>query len=140
MDRKEFCAIVSEYRKTSEIKMKEICFQMSVMPTAIYRLEKGDSNFSMENMLMYLQALRLYLNLYKNDCQSVYHIQSFDDLKNTIILLRQEQNLSQRKLAEQAGCGHITIANFERNKNTITIDVFLKIIDVLGYQLKIEQL
>ena len=81
-----------------------------------------------------------YLNLYKNDRQSVYHIQSFDDLKNTIILLRQEQNLSQRKLAEQAGCGHITIANFERNKNTITIDVFLKIIDVLGYQLKIEQL
>lgn len=40
MNRQEFCQIIADIRKQSTIKMKDICFQMGVMPTAIYRLEK----------------------------------------------------------------------------------------------------
>ena len=38
MNRQEFCQIIADIRKQSTIKMKDVCFQMGVMPTAIYRL------------------------------------------------------------------------------------------------------
>ena len=57
MNREEFCKIITDIRKRSSIKMKDICFQMGVMPTAVYRLEKGSSNFEMGNMMSYINCL-----------------------------------------------------------------------------------
>ena len=56
MNREEFCKIITDIRKRSSIKMKDICFQMGVMPTAVYRLEKGSSNFEMGNMMSYIKS------------------------------------------------------------------------------------
>ena len=127
MNRQEFCQIIADIRKQSTIKMKDICFQMGVMPTAIYRLEKGSSNFEMGNMMSYIKALQHILVI---DAQ---------ELGSILALIRKEKAISQRALAEKAGYSHLTIANIERKTTTISIDTLLRTVDVLGYTINIEK-
>lgn len=45
---------------------------------------------------------------------------------------------TQRALADKAGITYVTIANIESKKHIVRIDTLLKIVDVLGYTIKIE--
>jgi len=51
---------------------------------------------------------------------------------------RKAHSLSQRALAKKIECAPLTIANVERKATIISIDTLLKIVDVLGYDIKIE--
>ena len=133
MNRQEFCQIIVDIRKQSTIKMKDICFQMGVMPTAIYRLEKGSSNFEMGNM----KALQHILVI--ENGQHSYRTNDAQELGSILALIRKEKAISQRALAEKAGYSHLTIANIERKTTTISIDTLLKTVDVLGYTINIEK-
>lgn len=136
MNREEFCKIITDIRKRSSIKMKDICFQMGVMPTAVYRLEKGSSNFEMGNIMSYIKALHHTLVI-RNE-QHSYHTNDAQELGCILALIRKEKKISQRALAKEAGYAHLTIANIERKATIISIDTLLKIVDVLGYDIKIE--
>lgn len=137
MNRQEFCQIIVDIRKQSTIKMKDICFQMGVMPTAIYRLEKGSSNFEMGNMMSYIKALQHILVI--ENGQHSYRTNDAQELGSILALIRKEKAISQRALAEKAGYSHLTIANIERKITTISIDTLLKTVDVLGYTINIEK-
>ncbi|MCE9211803.1 helix-turn-helix domain-containing protein [Bacteroides ovatus] len=137
MNRQEFCQIIVDIRKQSTIKMKDICFQMGVMPTAIYRLEKGSGNFEMGNMMSYIKALQ-HILVIENGQQS-YRTHDAQELGSILALIRKEKAMSQRALAEKTGCSHLTIANIERKTTTISIDTLLKTVAVLGYTIKIEK-
>lgn len=101
MNRQEFCQIIADIRKQSTIKMKDVCFQMGVMPTAIYRLEKGSSNFEMGNMMSYIKALQHILVI--ENGQHSYRINDAQELGSILALIRKEKAISQRALAEKAG-------------------------------------
>ena len=137
MNRQEFCQIIADIRKQSTIKMKDVCFQMGVMPTAIYRLEKGSSNFEMGNMMSYIKALQHILVI--ENGQHSYRINDAQELGSILALIRKEKAISQRALAEKAGYSNLTIANIERKTTTISIDTLLKTVDVLGYTINIEK-
>ncbi|RGR75421.1 XRE family transcriptional regulator, partial [Bacteroides ovatus] len=47
--------------------------------------------------------------------------------------------ISQRALAEKTGFVYSTIVKIESKKSIISIDTMLKIVDVLGYTVKIEK-
>ena len=98
MNRQEFCQIIADIRKQSTIKMKDICFQMGVMPTAIYRLDKGSSNFEMGNMMSYIKALQHILVI--ENGQHSYHTNDAQELGSILALIRKEKAISQRALAE----------------------------------------
>lgn len=117
--------------------MKDICFQMGGMPTAIYRLEKGSSNFEMGNMMSYIKALQHILVI--ENGQHSYRTNDAQELGSILALIRKEKAISQRALAEKAGYSHLTIANIERKTTTISIDTLLKTVDVLGYTINIEK-
>ena len=136
MNREEFCKIITDIRKRSSIKMKDICFQMGVMPTAVYRLEKGSSNFEMGNMMSYIKALHHTLVI-RNE-QHSYHTNDAQELGCILALIRKEKKISQRALAEKTGYVYSTIVKIESKKTVISIDTLLKIVDVLGYDIKIE--
>ena len=131
MNRQEFCQIIADIRKQSTIKMKDICFQMGVMPTAIYRLEKGSSNFEMGNMMSYIKALQHILVI--ENGQHSYHTNDAQELGSILALIRKEKAISQRALAEKTGFVYSTIVKIESKKSIISIDTMLKIVDVLGY-------
>ena len=137
MNRQEFCQIIADIRKQSTIKMKDICFQMEVMPTAIYRLEKGSSNFEMGNMMSYIKALQHILVI--ENGQHSYRTNDAQELGSILALIRKEKAISQRTLAEKAGYSHLKIANIERKTTTISIDTLLRTVDVLGYTINIEK-
>ena len=117
--------------------MKDICFQMGVMPTAIYRLEKGSSNFEMGNMMSYIKALQHILVI--ENGQHSYRTNDAQELGSILALIRKEKAISQRALAEKAGFVYSTIVKIESKKSIISIDTMLKIVDVLGYTVKIEK-
>ena len=91
MNRQEFCQIIADIRKQSTIKMKDICFQMGVMPTAIYRLEKGSNNFEMGNMMSYIKALQHILVIENGQhitaMQGVTIIQIITQINATIAII-----------------------------------------------------
>ena len=123
MNRQEFCQIIADIRKQSTIKMKDVCFQMGVMPTAIYRLEKGSSNFEMGNMMSYIKALQHILVI--ENGQHSYRINDAQELGSILALIRKEKAISQRALAEKTGFVYSTIVKIESKKSIISIDTML---------------
>lgn len=69
--------------------MKDICFQMGVMPTAIYRLEKGSNNFEMGNMMSYIKALQHILVI--ENGQHSYRTNDAQELGSILALIRKEK-------------------------------------------------
>lgn len=58
-------------------------------------------------------------------------------LAETIRDLRKKHDLSQGELAQISGVSLPSISRFERGKDTIRLDVLMKILDALGYRLDI---
>jgi len=56
-----------------------------------------------------------------------------------IVKARKEQGLTQQELAEMVGVKQQVISRFEREKHIPTLDNFLKILDGVGLELKLEK-
>lgn len=135
MNRNEFCNIILEQRKRSNVKMADICANMGVLPTAVYRIERGSGNFEMGKALLYLASINSSLVLTNGDA----HVEITDTASIAAWLKNARNGLyTQRSLAEAVGCTHQTVANIERSSNKVTVDNFLKLADTLGYTIKIE--
>lgn len=67
-------------------------------------------------------------------------ISDYERFVDWLIQTRTNAGYSQRTLAEKIGITHVTIANIESKKNVVAIDYFFKIIETLGYILKIEKI
>ena len=61
------------------------------------------------------------------------------DLICEYIKLRYESQISQRELANRIGIAQSTIARMEKNMHSMSIGNFVKVLDVLGYKLKIVE-
>ena len=59
------------------------------------------------------------------------------DLICKYIKIRYESKISQRDLANKIGIAQSTIARMEKNMHSMSISNFTKLLDVLGYKLKI---
>ena len=59
------------------------------------------------------------------------------DLICKYIKLRNESNVSQAELARRVGIARSTIARMERNLHSISLSTFTKLLEALGYELKI---
>jgi HTH-type transcriptional regulator/antitoxin HipB len=60
------------------------------------------------------------------------------DLAEAIRELRKKHGISQGELAQISGVSLPSISRFERGKDTIRLDVLMKILDALGYRLEIK--
>lgn len=136
MTRQEFCDMLAVMRQKSNKKMTEICAAMGVLPTAIYRLEKNYNNFEIDKALAYIKALGAKFYLQNEDSEVL--LNSSTDFSSWLKDIRKGL-FSQRSLADQVGCAYLTIANIERGATVIRIDTLLKLIEVFGYTIKIEQ-
>lgn len=135
MNRSEFCNIMLELRKSSNVKMADICANMGVLPTAVYRIERGSGNFEISKALLYLASINYSLTMTNGDkCVEITNIESIA----TWLKAARNGIYTQRSLAEAVGCTYPTIANIERGSNKVTVDNFLKLADTLGYTIKIE--
>lgn len=135
MNRLSLGEILKEHRARNGVMIKRICAKMDTDAHTLYRIEKGTHNYNFELLLSYIDAIESVLILSRKE-QDIY-IYSSDKVVALIKTIRAEQNMTQREMSNKTGISHITIANIERGKNRVTIDVFLSIINSFGYELKI---
>lgn len=121
----------------SGISTSEISFSMKMLMPTLRRFEKGKHNFSLVKVMEYLKVLKAQMVLY-NDESSLTMVE-YNQLIEWIVSARKD-SYSQYKLAEAIGFSRAMLARIESQKSTLTIDVLLKIIEVLGYNIKIESL
>ena len=57
-----------------------------------------------------------------------------------IVKLRMNENITQKQLADLTGIPQPNIARFEKNTHSSSLSTILKILNSLGYELKIEKM
>lgn len=137
MTRQEFSAQLAAIRKATDIKMKDICYTLNVLQNAVYRLEGGKFNYDTNRMLAYCQCVGIELKIHYADTDVV--IDNYDTLLSTIIDVRKSVGHTQRSIASAIGISYQTIAYVETQKNTLTIDIMLKICDTCGAVITIKR-
>lgn len=137
MTRQEFSAQLAAIRKATDIKIKELCYKLNVLQDAIYRLEAGKFNYDTNRMLTYCQCVGIELEIYYADTDVV--IDNYDTLLNTIIDVRKSAGHTQRSISSAIGVSQPSIAYVETRKNTLTIDIMLKICDTCGAVITIKR-
>lgn len=137
MNRLDFCALMAHAKQESGKTTSDISFSMKMLLPTLRRFEKGEHNFNLKKVMEYLSVLcmRMVLVSDTRSCQCVSYDEIVAWMKNA-----RQGIVSQRQLAEQIGCAYLTIANIERGATAVSVDTFLKIIDALGYTIKIEKI
>ena len=132
MDRKEFCVLMAKAKQESGRGTSDISFDMKMLLPTLRRFEKGEHNFNLKKIMEYLQVINAHIQIDKNI------IADYENLLAWLVDIRKTHSLSQRALAKEIECAPLTIANIERKETIISIDTFLKIVDVLGCTINIE--
>ena len=125
MIRQEFSAQLAAIRKSTDIKIKDLCYALNVLQNAIYRLEGGKFNYDTNRMLAYCQCVGIELKIHYAGTDVV--IDNYDTLLSTIIDVRKSAGHTQRSIASIIGVSRQAIACIETQKNALTIDIMLKI-------------
>lgn len=135
MDRIEFCKLLIDTRQNMSVGKNEMCRLTGFTFVQLQLLEDKPNNFAIKKAIDYLAALHCVIVLSRS-CSAM----QINDVEKFSFWLKQKRKgkFSQRDLAKSVGCSYPTIANIERNSNIPTIDVFLKIVDVLGYNIEIK--
>lgn len=137
MDRIEFCNLLVRAKEQSGKSTNTVSFDLRMQWSTLRRFEKGANNSNMKKVFEYMAVIDSCLHIVSDNSDKT--ILNYDDLINWIIKERKGK-YTQRQLAEQIGCAYLTIANIERGATAVSVDTFLKIIDALGYTIKIEKI
>lgn len=135
MTRTEFCKLMSAVKSKAGKTTTELAFEMRAQWGALRRIEVGANNFSVDTAIRYLRLLNTHIII--QSCNSERKIMQYDDVVDWMKDVRNGK-LSQRALADSIGCSYVNIANIETKKSIMKIDTLLKIIDLLGYTIKLE--
>lgn len=135
MDRFEFCNLMEQAKLSSGVTSTEISFAMKMLFSTFRRFEKGKHNFSMTKALEYINALHAELVIY-NDVTST-SITEYSLLIEWLISAR-KKNYTQQQLADNISISRDMLIRIESQRSNISVDIFLKIIDVLGYKIDIQ--
>lgn len=137
MNRLDFCKLMEQAKIASGIPASEISFSMKMLMPTLRRFEKGEHNFSLVKVMEYLQVLHAQLVIYNE--KSTVVVTEYSQLIEWLVSAR-KNDYTQRKLAEAIGISYVMLARIESNKSSLSIDVYLKIIEVLGYSVNIKLL
>lgn len=137
MTRQEFSAQLAAIRKSTDIKIKDLCYALDALNNAVYNLEGGKFNYDTNRMLAYCQCVGIELKIHYADTDVV--IDNYDTLLSTIIDIRKNAGYTQENIASTIGVSRQAITYTETRKNTLTIDVMLKICDTCGAVITIKK-
>ena len=137
MNRLDFCKLMEQAKIASGIPASEISFSMKMLMPTLRRFEKGEHNFSLVKVMVYLQVLHAQLVIYNE--KSTVVVTEYSQLIEWLVSAR-KNGYTQRQLAEAVGISYVMLARIESNKSSLSIDVYLKIIEVLGYSVNIKLL
>lgn len=135
MNRATFSSLLVNQRENRNIGKNELCRMTGFTFLQLQRLESASNNFNMSLVFRYLVSVEAVLILCNNNNSCT--LKEYDEYATWLVNARNGL-YSLRKLAETANCSYSAITNVERGKTVISIDLFLKLADTLGYTIKIE--
>lgn len=137
MKRIDFCKLLINTRQNAGVGKNEMCRLAGFTFNQLQLLEDKPNNFAIKKAINYLAALHHVIVL--SNSKSMTQITSAERFA---LWLKQTRNgiYLQRELADVVGCSYRTIANIEQHSNIPTIDVFLKILEALKYNIEIKQI
>lgn len=125
--------MLTEARISSGMSLKDLVFGIQVMPTNIYRIEKGKHSFAVEKCLPYLDYIGYSIKLSKGE--SVLFVHDNADLITWETQIRGA--ISQRAFSKSIGYNNSRMFYIETGKDVMSIDMMLKIAEVYGYAVEI---
>lgn len=132
MNRNEFSSLLVECREANGIGKNELCRLAGFSFLQLQRLENARNDYNMRSVFQYLSIVKSSIILQKDD--DLYCLNQYSQYPQWLFKTR-SQVFSLRKLAKAVNCAYSAIANAEHEKTVIRIDLFLKIVDALGYSL-----
>jgi DNA-binding XRE family transcriptional regulator len=130
MDRKEFCEKLVETRNKANVTKYEINKNTGFPYHRLKVIEEDPDNFIISQAIRYLYGMRYMIVLNKPGYKDfgIIDAKQFGDWLSQI----RPKICSRYALAKQIGCGGSVLFNIENKKTIPSIDMFLKIIDILG--------
>lgn len=133
MDRITFSNMLVEAKRSAGIKLKDLVAGLHVLPTHIYRIEKGSHNFSVEKCLPYLSLIGYSLKLSKEETVFLVH-------NNADLIAWESQvrgDIAKMTFSNSIGYKKSRIFYIENGRDLMSIDMMLKIAEVYGYTVEI---
>lgn len=132
MNRFDFCDMLVAAKEQSGKSTNTVSFDLRMQWSTLRRFEKGVNNPSMKKIFNYLDVV--------NSVLTVNH-KGFSDANELVeyLVKKRTGKFSQRQLATAIGISSTMVARIESGMSNLTLDVFLKIVDVLGCTIKIRQ-
>lgn len=135
MNRLEFSSLLVRQREAHKIGKNELCRITGFTFLQLQRIENADNNYNLGLVFCYLSALKSCMILKKDNEES--YLAKYNQTTKWLVSARKEF-FSQRALAEAIGMSYVMLARIETQKSNLTIDVFLKIAEILGYSIEIR--
>lgn len=135
MDRTEFSTILKDKRESLCISKYKISKDTGLTPLQLNRIEDAVNSYSMGNIFKYLNAIGCNINLHKGKRTNVLNcIEDF----SSWVTKRRGKNITMYALGKQIGSNVVTITRIETKQTVVGVDLFLKIVEAFGWELKIE--
>lgn len=135
MDRNEFSFLLVAQREANNIGKNELCRSAEFTFLQLQRLESAGNNYNMGLVFRYLAVVNSNVCLQKG--KKEWCLTEYNQIPKWLAKAR-DGKFSLRKLAIAADCSYSAVTNVEHGKTVISVDLFLKLVEVLGYSIEIK--
>lgn len=135
MDRIEFCDMLVKAKERSGIKTSDISFNIRVHASSLRMTEKGVHNFSIKKAIDYLNAFGGNICIAKSQEKGIV-VYSYENLLEWYLINR-KKSYTKYSFAKRIEYSHVSVLNIETGKCTMSVDTFLKIAEVFGFEISI---
>lgn len=122
MTREEFSEKLKEARTNNKVNIKQLCYALDVLSSAVYNIEKASNNYGFARAIKYAHTVGVRVVVSEN--------RSIDSAEDAIRFLREMAGSSQLYvLAPQIGCTGQALTYALNGKTALSIDMFLRLCD-----------
>lgn len=137
MDRIKFSSLLAQQREENNIGKNEMCRLTGFSFLQLQRIENAGNNYNMQLVFRYLSAIWAGIILQKRNKELI--LVEYSQLIEWLISAR-KKNYTQQQLADDIDISRGMLMRIESQKSNLSVDIFLKIVDVLGYKIDIQSI
>lgn len=138
MTKEELSNELVEWRRVSHMSSTQVAQASRMALSSTRSIEKGEKNYGINNVLLYLGAIGCCFHIYNEDMQKTFVIQHRGNLTSTIKKLCESHGLSSgRQLSLFANISGVAAVDVMKAKHDTSINIILTIIQAFNCTLKV---
>lgn len=137
MDRIKFSSLLAQQREENNIGKNAMCRLTGFSFLQLQLIENACNNYNMKLVFRYLSAIWAGIILQKRNKELI--LVEYSQLIEWLISAR-KKNYTQQQLADDIDISRGMLMRIESQKSNLSVDIFLKIVDVLGYKIDIQSI